>query len=100
MDTHLPGPTGSLSFHRNSHATHYVSDPGGGSFRTRTNSVFLLTGVDVAEPSGPTVAVLGDSIAEGVGTPTTPTSAGRTSSRTVCAAPPSPTWASAATGCC
>ncbi|MEU1573383.1 GDSL-type esterase/lipase family protein [Streptomyces collinus] len=69
VDTHLPGPTGPLSFHRNTHATHYVSDPGGGSFRTRTNSVFLLTGVDVAEPSGPTVAVLGDSIAEGVGTP-------------------------------
>ncbi|MBD0841503.1 SGNH/GDSL hydrolase family protein [Streptomyces sp. TRM68416] len=69
VDTHLPGPTGPLSFHRNTHATHYVSDPGGGPFRTRTNSVFLLTGVDVAGPSGPTVAVLGDSIAEGVGTP-------------------------------
>ncbi|MFE9780266.1 SGNH/GDSL hydrolase family protein [Streptomyces sp. NPDC005775] len=60
--TALPGPTGPLSFHRNTHASHDVDG-------VRTTSVFLLTGVEVTGAHGPVIAVLGDSIAEGVGTP-------------------------------
>ncbi|MGW2652345.1 SGNH/GDSL hydrolase family protein [Streptomyces sp. NPDC001478] len=60
--TELPGPTGPLSFHRNTHASHEVDG-------VRTTSVFLLTGVEVTGAHGPVIAVLGDSIAEGVGTP-------------------------------
>ncbi|MCX4734136.1 SGNH/GDSL hydrolase family protein [Streptomyces sp. NBC_01363] len=62
VETKLPGPTGPLSFHRNTHASHSVDGE-------RTTSVFLLTGVEVTGAHGPVVAVLGDSIAEGVGTP-------------------------------
>uniref|UniRef100_A0AAU2W2D3 SGNH/GDSL hydrolase family protein n=1 Tax=Streptomyces sp. NBC_00008 TaxID=2903610 RepID=A0AAU2W2D3_9ACTN len=60
--TELPGPTGPLSFHRNTHASHDVDGE-------RTTSAYLLTGVEVTGAHGPVVAVLGDSIAEGVGTP-------------------------------
>ncbi|WP_327424627.1 SGNH/GDSL hydrolase family protein [Streptomyces sp. NBC_01527] len=62
VETRLPGPTGPLSFHRNTHASHSVDG-------VRTTSVFLLTGVEVTGAHGPVIAVLGDSIAEGVGTP-------------------------------
>ncbi|MET9917656.1 SGNH/GDSL hydrolase family protein [Streptomyces sp. NPDC006435] len=62
VETRLPGPTGPLSFHRNTHASHFVDGE-------RTASVFLLTGVEVTGAHGPVVAVLGDSITEGVGTP-------------------------------
>ncbi|WP_405392894.1 SGNH/GDSL hydrolase family protein [Streptomyces sp. NBC_01102] len=62
VETRLPGPTGPLSFHRNTHASHTVDG-------VRTTSVFLLTGVEVTGAHGPVLAVLGDSIAEGVGTP-------------------------------
>ncbi|GAA2992094.1 SGNH hydrolase [Streptomyces fulvorobeus] len=60
--TRLPGPTGPLSFHRDTHASHTVDG-------VRTTSVFLLTGVETTGAHGPVLAVLGDSIAEGVGTP-------------------------------
>ncbi|MBM7439478.1 GDSL-type esterase/lipase family protein [Streptomyces sp. HB132] len=62
VETRLPGPTGPLSFHRNTHASHSVDG-------VRTTSVFLLTGVEVTGARGPAVAVLGDSLTEGVGTP-------------------------------
>ncbi|MFD0343499.1 SGNH/GDSL hydrolase family protein [Streptomyces sp. NPDC127117] len=62
VETKLPGPTGPLSFHRNTHASHSVDGE-------RTTSVFLLTGVEVTGAHGPVIAVLGDSITEGVGTP-------------------------------
>ncbi|QNE79552.1 SGNH/GDSL hydrolase family protein [Streptomyces finlayi] len=62
VETRLPGPTGPLSFHRNTHASHTVDG-------VRTKSVFLLTGVETTGAEGPVLAVLGDSIAEGVGTP-------------------------------
>ncbi len=62
VSMYLPGPTGPLSFHRNVHATGYVGD-------RPTNSVFLLTGVDVPATGRQVIAVLGDSITEGVGTP-------------------------------
>ncbi|MFD7746056.1 GDSL-type esterase/lipase family protein [Streptomyces sp. NPDC059698] len=62
VETRLPGPTGPLSFHRNTHAWHLVDG-------VRTRSVLLLTGVETTGARGPVVAVLGDSIAEGTGTP-------------------------------
>ncbi|WP_257134224.1 SGNH/GDSL hydrolase family protein [Streptomyces sp. st140] len=62
VGTRLPGPTGPLSFHRNTHAWHTVDG-------VRTRSVFLLTGVETTGAHGPVLAVLGDSIAEGTGTP-------------------------------
>ncbi|GAB6937876.1 GDSL-type esterase/lipase family protein [Isoptericola variabilis] len=76
VSVHLPGPTGSLSFHRNTHATGYVgagdltgdAGPGFDGAET-TRSAVLLVGVDVERPGVPGVAVLGDSITEGVGTP-------------------------------
>jgi len=76
VSVHLPGPTGPLSFHRNTHATGYVgagdltadAGPGFDAAET-TRSAVLLVGVDVERPGVPGVAVLGDSITEGVGTP-------------------------------
>ncbi|SKC57248.1 GDSL-type esterase/lipase family protein [Krasilnikoviella flava] len=76
VSVHLPGPTGPLSFHRNTHATGYVGagdltadvGPGFDGAET-TRSAVLLVGVDVERPGVPGVAVLGDSITEGVGTP-------------------------------
>ncbi|WP_228995233.1 SGNH/GDSL hydrolase family protein [Streptomyces sp. DH8] len=62
VETRLSGPTGPLSFHRNTHAWHLVDG-------VRTRSVLLLTGVETTGARGPVVAVLGDSIAEGTGTP-------------------------------
>ena len=62
VSMYLPGPTGPLSFHRNVHAT--------GSIGNRpTTSVFLLNGVDVPAAGRRVIAMLGDSITEGVGTP-------------------------------
>ncbi|MFE6967821.1 GDSL-type esterase/lipase family protein [Isoptericola sp. NPDC057653] len=76
VSVHLPGPTGALSFHRNTHATGYVgagdltADAGPGFDGAEvTRSAVLLVGVDVERPGVPGVAVLGDSITEGVGTP-------------------------------
>ncbi|MFD6177978.1 MULTISPECIES: GDSL-type esterase/lipase family protein [unclassified Isoptericola] len=76
VSVHLPGPTGALSFHRNTHATGYVgagdltADAGPGFAGAEvTRSAVLLVGVDVERPGVPGVAVLGDSITEGVGTP-------------------------------
>ncbi|MFI2363385.1 GDSL-type esterase/lipase family protein [Promicromonospora sp. NPDC019610] len=78
VSLHLPGPTGSLSFHRNVHATGYVAAgdrtaDAGDAFAAQgavtTRSAVLLCGVDVERPGVPGVAVLGDSITEGVGTP-------------------------------
>ncbi|WP_411083020.1 SGNH/GDSL hydrolase family protein [Streptomyces sp. cmx-18-6] len=62
VETRLPGPTGPLSLHRDTHAWHTVDG-------VRTRSVLLLTGVETTGARGPVIAVLGDSIAEGVGTP-------------------------------
>ncbi|NIK56395.1 GDSL-type esterase/lipase family protein [Kribbella shirazensis] len=62
VSMYLPGPTGPISFHRNVHATGYIGN-------RPTNSVFLLNGVDVEAPGRSVIAVLGDSITEGVGTP-------------------------------
>ncbi|MEV0290105.1 MULTISPECIES: GDSL-type esterase/lipase family protein [unclassified Kribbella] len=62
VSMYLPGPTGSVSFHRNVHATGLIGD-------RPTKSVFLLNGVDVRADGRRSLAVLGDSITEGVGTP-------------------------------
>lgn len=76
VSVYLPGPTGPVSFHRNAHATGYVSEPGDHTadpddtaFTVATPNVFLLAGVDVAAGPRAGVAVLGDSITEGVDTP-------------------------------
>ncbi len=71
---YLPGPTGPVAFHRNIHATGYVSvdgehtRAGATPYATTTSSVFLLTAVEVAGAVRG-LAILGDSITEGVGTP-------------------------------
>lgn len=62
VSMYLPGPTGPVSFHRNVHATGLIGD-------RPTKSVFLLNGVDVRADGRWSLAVLGDSITEGVGTP-------------------------------
>ncbi|MFI7061937.1 GDSL-type esterase/lipase family protein [Kribbella sp. NPDC050124] len=62
VSMYLPGPTGPVSFHRNTHATGLIGD-------RPTKSVFLLNGVDVRADGRRSLAVLGDSITEGVGTP-------------------------------
>jgi lysophospholipase L1-like esterase len=62
VSMYLPGPTGPISFHRNVHSTGYVGN-------RPTNSVFLLNGIDVEAAGRSVIAVLGDSITEGVGTP-------------------------------
>ncbi len=75
VSVHLAGPTGPVSFHRNVHATGYaapgdrVLDPGAAFVPSGTAS-YLVTGLDVPARGRAVVAVLGDSIAEGVGTTT------------------------------
>ncbi len=74
VSMYLPGPTGPLSFHRNVHATGLIgagdlTDAGNSAYQRQTKSVFLLNGVDVAGHGLRTLAILGDSITEGVGTP-------------------------------
>ncbi|GAA4209251.1 GDSL-type esterase/lipase family protein [Actinocatenispora rupis] len=74
VSAYLLGPTGPVAFHRGTHATGYVSIPGdhtgGGAeaYPTTTPSVFLLAAVEVAGAARG-LAILGDSITEGVGTP-------------------------------
>lgn len=62
VSMYLPGPTGPVSFHRNVHATGAIGD-------RPTKSVFLLSGIDVPANGRTSIAVLGDSITEGLGTP-------------------------------
>ncbi|TCO21370.1 lysophospholipase L1-like esterase [Kribbella steppae] len=74
VSIYLPGPTGPLSFHRNVHATGLIgagdlTGAGNSAYQRQTKSVFLLTGVDVTSRDQRTLAILGDSITEGVGTP-------------------------------
>lgn len=74
ISVYLPGPTGPLSLHRNVHATGLLGDgdlttSADSAYSATTRSVFLLTGVDVVDRGRRTLAVLGDSITEGVGTP-------------------------------
>ncbi|BCJ38638.1 SGNH hydrolase [Actinocatenispora thailandica] len=74
VSAYLPGPTGPVAFHRNIHATSYVSvagahtGDGATAYPTTTSSVFLLTAVEVTGAARG-LAILGDSITEGVGTP-------------------------------
>jgi lysophospholipase L1-like esterase len=74
VSVYLPGPTGPVSFHRNVHATGLIgtgdlTDAANSAYQRQTKSVYLLSGVDVADPGRRTLAILGDSITEGVGTP-------------------------------
>jgi lysophospholipase L1-like esterase len=80
VSMYLAGPTGPVSFHRNAHATGYLAQgeqtgAPGSAFGTPMTSFFLLAGVDTAGSDHPALAVLGDSITEGVGT--TPDTNGR-----------------------
>lgn len=74
LSIYLSGPTGPISFHRNVYATSFVADgnevdSSGEAFQTKTSSVYLLTAVEVAGSRTRGLAVLGDSITEGAGTP-------------------------------
>ncbi|CAM3489854.1 SGNH/GDSL hydrolase family protein [Occultella aeris] len=75
VSVYLPGPTGPVSFHRNVHATGYAA-PGiqvadaGARFSPTGTSSYLVAGLDVPVRGRAAVAILGDSIAEGVGTTT------------------------------
>ncbi|MFG1816752.1 GDSL-type esterase/lipase family protein [Kribbella sp. NPDC049174] len=74
VSIYLPGPTGPLSFHRNVHATGLIgtgdlTGAANSAYQRQTKSVFLITGVDVSSRGRRTLAILGDSITEGVGTP-------------------------------
>jgi lysophospholipase L1-like esterase len=73
VSTYLPGPTGPVSFHRNAHATNLLA-PGDQTAHpapdgTPVKSFFLIGAVEVDQAGGPVLAILGDSITEGVGTP-------------------------------
>ncbi|WP_202880530.1 GDSL-type esterase/lipase family protein [Kribbella amoyensis] len=74
VSLYLPGPTGPISFHRNVHANGLIGSgeltgAADSAYGRQTKSVFLLAGVDVNRRGQRALAVLGDSITEGVGTP-------------------------------
>ncbi|MEU8221209.1 GDSL-type esterase/lipase family protein [Kribbella sp. NPDC048915] len=74
VSLYLPGPTGPVSFHRNVHATGLIgtgdlTGAPNSAYTRQTRSVFLLNGVDVPGAGRRSLAILGDSITEGVGTP-------------------------------
>lgn len=71
---YLAGPTGPVSFHRRQHATGYVAagnrvgspaEP----YITTNDAAYLLQAIQVQSDDTLGVAVLGDSITEGIGTP-------------------------------
>ncbi|HEY3501988.1 MAG TPA: GDSL-type esterase/lipase family protein [Actinocatenispora sp.] len=74
VSAYLPGPAEPVAFHRGTHATGYVSGAGdhtrdgAAAYPTTAPSVFLLTAIEVADAARG-LAILGDSITEGVGTP-------------------------------
>jgi lysophospholipase L1-like esterase len=76
VSAYLAGPTGPISLHRYGHATGYVSvagdhtaDPDPAAFPTTTTSFLLLSAIEVDRADSMALAVLGDSITEGVGVP-------------------------------
>jgi lysophospholipase L1-like esterase len=77
VSIYLPGPTGEATQHADAEQVNYVATgphvtSGSGLFRARTHSWYYLAGVDVLSPR-PTlgsVIALGDSITDGVGSPT------------------------------
>ena len=77
VSLYLPGPTGQATQHADAEQVNYVAtgphvSSGSGPFRARSQSWYFLAGVDVLSPR-PTlgsIVALGDSITDGVGSPT------------------------------
>jgi lysophospholipase L1-like esterase len=76
VSLYLPGPTGQATQHADAQQVNYVATglhltSGPGPFRTRTHSWYYLAGVDVLSPRHTlgSVVALGDSITDGVGSP-------------------------------
>jgi lysophospholipase L1-like esterase len=77
VSIYLPGPTGPATQHADAEQVNYVATGshvmgGAGAFRDRTHAWFFLSGVDVLSPRRTlgSVVALGDSITDGVGSPT------------------------------
>ncbi len=77
VSLYLPGPTGPATQHADAQQVNYVATGlhlagGSGPFRAKTHSWYFLAGVDVLSPQRTLGAVvaLGDSITDGVGSPT------------------------------
>jgi lysophospholipase L1-like esterase len=77
VSLYLPGPTGPATQHADAEQVNYVAtgmhvSDGSGTFKARTHSWYYLAGVDVLSPRRTLGAVvaLGDSITDGVGSPT------------------------------
>jgi lysophospholipase L1-like esterase len=77
VSLYLPGPTGQATQHADAEQVNYVATglhvaSGSGSFRAHTHSWYYLAGVDVLSPRRTlgSVIALGDSITDGVGSPT------------------------------
>jgi lysophospholipase L1-like esterase len=77
VSIYLPGPTGPATQHADAQQVNYVARGlhvagGAGPFKTRTHSWYFLSGVDVLASQGTlgSVVALGDSITDGVGSPT------------------------------
>jgi lysophospholipase L1-like esterase len=73
----VPGPTGPATQHADAHQVNYVATGqhvagGAGPFKARTHSWYFLSGVDVlaSRRTMGSVVALGDSITDGVGSPT------------------------------
>lgn len=77
VSLYLPGPTGRATQHADAQEINYVATgtdvtSGAGPFRSRTRSWYFLSGVDALSPPRTmgSVVALGDSITDGVGSPT------------------------------
>jgi lysophospholipase L1-like esterase len=77
VSLYVPGPTGLATQHADAEQVNYVAagrhvTSGSGPFRARTHSWYFLAGVDVLSPRDTlgSVVALGDSITDGVGSPT------------------------------
>ena len=77
VSIYLPGPTGRATQHVDAEQVNYVAAgmhvaSGAGPFRAHTHSWYFLSGVDVLSPRRTlgSVVALGDSITDGVGSPT------------------------------
>src|SRR6185437_3375530 len=77
VSLYLPRPTGQATQHADAEQVNYVAtgphvSGGSGPFRARTHSWYFLAGVDVLSPRHTlgSVIALGDSITDGVGSPT------------------------------
>jgi lysophospholipase L1-like esterase len=77
VSIYVPGPTGPATQHADAEQVNYVATGqhvarGAGAFRAHTHSWYFLSGVDVLSPRRTlgSVVALGDSITDGVGSPT------------------------------